>query len=133
MGFWAKLKELLHVEDLEVIHRQIRMKNRYGYVPAYGPTLPDLNTAWDQCQWLMKDFPGWPWMVEVRRGFLQCVNPMLHSEYGFKEHVRRLDSDGRVIRRYGVGLLERFGQGPRLDEDQYLTSKRDVRGNLVLL
>lgn len=128
-----KLKELLHVDDLRVIEEQQRMARLYGYVPAYGPNLPDLSLAAEQVGWLLKDFPGYPWKVQVGDGMLQCLNEALHGSYGFKELVRRLDNDGRVVRRYGAELLRRFRMPEKCRVDDVFSAKSDPRGNLVLI
>lgn len=127
----ARLKEDLGVNDLRVVTEQLRMQKLYGYVPAYGANLPDLSLAAEQVCWLLKDFPGYLWKIQIQDQVLTCVNETLHPDVGFNLLVKMLDNDGKVIRKFGAGLLDMFGQPEKLNADYILDAKKDLRGNLV--
>lgn len=130
-GEW--LKEQFQVDDLAVLELQGRMLKRYGYVPAFASTTIDLALAADQVGWLLQEFPGYQWKVEVSQHLLTCINESLAGNYGFHIHVKHLDNDGKMIRFMGAGLLERYAQPEKLKLDHLLTARRDGRGNLVRL
>ena len=127
----ARFKEELNITDLGVITEQLRMSKHYGYCPAYASNLPDFTIASQQADYLLKAFPGYLWKVQVRDGILTCVNDTIACDFGFNLKVKMLDSDGKVIYKFGAGLLEMYHMRAKYDSDQVSSAKKDLRGNLV--
>jgi hypothetical protein len=127
----GQLKEDLHVDDMRVITEQIRMVKHYGYCPALASNLPDFSIASQQVDFLLKEFPGYRWIVSVQDKLLLCVNETLQVDYGFKFPVTMFDVDGRFIRKGGAQLLEMYGVQTKYSIDHIADAKKDLRGNIL--
>lgn len=106
----------------------------FGYLPIYGPTIEDVHYAKELLEFIVSEYPGYKWIVEVRTGLVTVVNETFCPDYGFRLYTSMLDNDGKEIRRWAGDLLERYGV-PRggivvgaVDE-----MPRDLRGNIKRL
>lgn len=106
----------------------------FGYLPIFGPTIEDVHHAKELLGYIVSEYPGFRWIVEVRGGIVTVVNETFCPDYGFRLYVSQLDNDGKEIKRWAGGLLERFGVpagGIIIDAVKELP--KDPRGNIKRL
>ena len=112
----------------------VRAIRTFGYLPIYGPTIEDVHYAKELVNYIMSEYPGYRWIIEVRNGMVTCVNETFCPDYGFRLYVSQLDNDGKEIKRWAGGLLERFGV-PRSKMVVGMVDElvKDSRGNVKRL
>ena len=95
-------------DDFARAKKFVELTKVFGYCPIRGCSMSDLTTAENLLKAIIRDYPGYQWVVEVRDTIVTVVNETLASNWGFRLRERILDNDGKVIRSFAGGLLERY-------------------------
>ena len=112
-----------------VMCENIRMVNKFGYLPVEGPTVEEIKTG----QWLLscilREYPGYKWVITIQRGFVSLVNETLDPYWGCNIKEGKLDSDGKVIRYFAGKLLEGFNlRRGKMNVEEVQGLERNGRG-----
>lgn len=96
-------------------------------------TIADVDLAKRISVVLMRDYPGWPWAVNVdsQAGVATIHNALLSGQWGYRIRLVELTNDPemRTITRAGGEILERHAiSRGRLQPAELGELKRDVRG-----
>lgn len=86
----------------------LKMQQHFGYLPVYGPTMSDVITGKNLLTHILRVYPGYRWVLEVRDTIITVFNETLDQNWGFRLREGMLDSDGKVIVRFCGELLERY-------------------------
>lgn len=97
-------------QDSDRAREQLKLQKHFGYLPVYGPTMPDITQGKIILAHILRDFPGFHWVVEVRDTIITVINEDLAPNWGFRLRDSQLDNDGKVIRSFAGGLLERYSK-----------------------
>lgn len=112
----------------------VRMRRAHGYIPVYGPTIEDIHFGQQLLEHILKAYPGFRWVIEVRDTIITVVNETLQKNYGFRLRVSMLDNDGHVIKRWAGELLERFGiPATSIRHDILAEKPKTARGEIKVL
>lgn len=97
----------------------LKMIQAFGYLPVYGPTIADIHQGQVLLDHILRAFPGYRWVIEVRSGVITVMNETLAMNWGFRLKDKMLDNDGVVIKRFAGELLERFrlSRGAKRNEE----------------
>ena len=131
----SKIDYLTNLDTKNDPQRQrayMRLNKAFGYLPVYGPTMLDVETGQRLLEYLLKDFPGYKWVIEVRDSIITVINESLAPDWGFRLKEHLLDNDGELIRHMAGELLERY-RVPReaMNKQTMAELPRDLRGNVA--
>ena len=110
----------------------MKLTKYFGYLPVYGPSMSDVTQGQNLLMWLLQDFPGYKWVIEVRDTIITVLNEDLAANWGFLVRAEKLDNDGKVIRLMAGELLERYGlkrQG--MNEQEMAEAPKDFSGRIA--
>lgn len=112
------MSNLLLADHKKRLKEALKMEQYFGYNAVYGVTIENVQWGKQLLEHIMRSYPGYRWVVQVRSDLIQVVNESLHMTWGFSVYQRNLDNDGKVIRRMAGELLSHFGlpAGPKNQE-----------------
>lgn len=132
MGYIDYFSNLNLSDDKAREKEYLKLQKTFGYLPVYGPGIQDVKQGEILLDHILKAYPGYRWVVEVRSGVITVINETLAFNWGFRLKDYMLDNDGHVIRGFAGELLERFklSRGPK-NENELKELKKNLRGEYV--
>jgi hypothetical protein len=102
----------------------------FGYLPYIGPSMPEMKFACHIFEILIREYPGYHWVVECRQGMVSIWNETLSATFGWRKGVEIFDNDGKVAKMVGGAFLERFGlRASGMNDDKVLDLQKNARGD----
>lgn len=91
-----------------------------------APTITEMTTAKNIADYLVKKFPGYPWLVRVDRGLVRITCANLSNLWGYTLHEDKIDPDYRAVLKAGGEILERFNAPrERYIHDVFMNLRRE--------
>lgn len=126
---------MLDIEQSKAYRENIsKMVKTFGYQPVHGATLGEIRYGQRLMSQIVRVYPGFKWVLEIRKGLVRLLNLTLHSSWGLCVAEKDLDSDGKVIISKVGELLDSLGYPPGPAKDDLIKLiPRDTRGDCLLV